>query len=162
MVGSKREEYMMSDIDLSPDPGSYVLALILSAREKIEVGAMGSREFQRGLYLYAGSAFGPGGVRARVGRHLRHQKQHHWHIDFLQPQIRTKEVWILPSSREVEHQAAHRLQEHPLTTIPVAGFGASDCSCAAHLFYSRKPDSRTALFQDLDRDWDISWLRFHL
>ena len=34
-----------------------------------------------GCYVYAGSARGPGGIRARVRRHLRPDKTPHWHID---------------------------------------------------------------------------------
>jgi len=36
-----------------------------------------------GYYIYIGSAFGPGGVRARMLRHLRADKPKHWHIDYL-------------------------------------------------------------------------------
>ena len=36
-----------------------------------------------GQYAYVGSAHGPGGLRARVGRHLRAEKPLHWHIDYL-------------------------------------------------------------------------------
>jgi len=152
----------MSDIDFPPGAGCYVLVLMLSARENIEVGALGACEFQRGVYFYIGSAFGPGGVRARVGRHLHPHKQRHWHIDYLHPQDRTQEVWVLPTSGAVEHQVAHRLLEHPLTSVPVKGFGASDCSCAAHLLHARQSGSRTTLFQDLDRGWSVRWMRFRL
>ena len=36
-----------------------------------------------GQYAYVGSAHGPGGLRARVGRHLRTEKSLQWHIDYL-------------------------------------------------------------------------------
>ncbi|HYA22015.1 MAG TPA: DUF123 domain-containing protein [Thermoproteota archaeon] len=39
--------------------------------------------FHPGLYLYVGSARGPGGLRARVARHLRRDKVRKWHIDYL-------------------------------------------------------------------------------
>lgn len=152
----------MAELDLPRTPGTYVLVLLLPAREMVDVGALGRREFPGGIYLYTGSAFGPGGVRARIGRHLRSRKKLHWHIDYLLPQDRTREVWVLPSDHTVEHRVARRLREHPLTTVPVRGFGSSDCSCAAHLVYLPRLDSRSRLFQSLKPGGKTNWVRCRL
>jgi Uri superfamily endonuclease len=36
-----------------------------------------------GRYLYCGSAKGPGGLKARLSRHMRRGKSVRWHIDRL-------------------------------------------------------------------------------
>ena len=36
-----------------------------------------------GTYAYCGSANGPGGIAARVARHMRKDKKAHWHVDAL-------------------------------------------------------------------------------
>lgn len=84
-----------------------------------------------GFYVYAGSAFGPGGIRARVGRHLRADKKPHWHIDFLSAQAVCVDVNTYPGGRECDLVAALLAEG---ATVPVTGFGSSDCrDCAAHL-----------------------------
>ena len=84
-----------------------------------------------GLYVYAGSAFGPGGIRARVGRHLRMDKKPHWHIDQLSNRVACIDVKSYPGGRECA-LVADLLAAG--ATVPVPGFGSSDCrDCAAHL-----------------------------
>jgi hypothetical protein len=63
-------------------PGTYVLILELTTRKVIQVGALGRIKFTAGWYAYAGSAFGPGGLAARINRHLMSAKKPHWHIDY--------------------------------------------------------------------------------
>jgi len=65
-------------------PGTYALILHLSKKlERIEIGKLGRFAFDAGFYVYVGSAFGPGGLKARLQRHLRTDKPLHWHIDLL-------------------------------------------------------------------------------
>ena len=64
-------------------PGTYVLILQSLRTGKAQIGRWREIALYPGFYLYVGSAFGPGGVRARVSRHYRKTKQHHWHIDYL-------------------------------------------------------------------------------
>ena len=49
------------------------------------MGALGRIELQAGTWLYVGSARGPGGLAARVGRHWRDGVPKHWHMDYLKP-----------------------------------------------------------------------------
>ena len=58
-------------IELSNQSGTYALLLKLPKQGQLQVGALGTFAFQAGWYVYVGSAFGPGGLAARVGRHLR-------------------------------------------------------------------------------------------
>ncbi|MGC9189589.1 MAG: DUF123 domain-containing protein [Conexivisphaera sp.] len=67
----------MSCSSLSPSGGLYVLVIRLEAELRTERVALGP-----GVYLYIGSAGGPGGLRGRVCRHLRYTgKVRRWHID---------------------------------------------------------------------------------
>lgn len=107
-----------------------------------------------GTYVYVGSAFGPGGLRARLARHLRPEKRPHWHVDYLTAVLRP--VAIIYSADEAHQECAwvQILLAAPGTTVPMAGFGNSDCTagCPAHLV--RVQD--VALLQA--GDWSILWL----
>ena len=48
-------------------------------------------------------------------------------------------VYWLESPQRYEHQWAATVQQLPDAAIPVPRFGASDCTCAAHLFYFERP-----------------------
>lgn len=82
-----------------------------------------------GILLYVGSARGPGGLRARLGRHLESRGRPRWHVDRLRDFATARESWYLVDV-EVEHEWAGRLVE---TGCVVPGFGASDCRCPTHL-----------------------------
>ncbi len=51
--------------------------------KRLEIGRLGSFNIIPGFYAYVGSAFGPGGLRARIRHHLESVAQPHWHIDYL-------------------------------------------------------------------------------
>lgn len=135
--------------------GTYMLVIHFDKKMNISVGRFGVLSFRRGYYLYVGSAFGPGGLCARIGRHLRHTKRHHWHIDYLASKETIADVWF--SSHKIRHECswADRLRAISDLKCPVTGFGSSDCSCPSHFFYSRKKPSVTSfqvfLGEDLKR-----------
>jgi Uri superfamily endonuclease len=84
-----------------------------------------------GRYLYCGSARGPGGLRARLARHMRRGKRRHWHVDLLTEAGRVAGAWIVPGGDECALVAA--LSHLPM---PIPGFGASDCRrCRSHLLW---------------------------
>jgi Uri superfamily endonuclease len=130
-------------------PGAYGLHLHLYQPKEILIGRLGSHLFPAGGYLYLGSAFGPGGLAARLGRHLRGGSHPHWHIDALRAVSQVKGYCYLvrqsptkPTPLEcLWSQALTRL---PGTRVPAPGFGASDCrsGCPAHLV--ALPDDGTA------------------
>lgn len=115
-------------------PGTYVLVLRCTGRKRIRVGKWGQLETNPGYYLYVGSAFGPGGVRARVSRHRRRKKAKRWHIDYLRAHAGLQEVWYTHGSERLEHKWARALEQAQATAL-VEGFGCSDCRCGSHLFY---------------------------
>ncbi|MGE3263755.1 GIY-YIG nuclease family protein [Methylocystis sp.] len=120
--------FVASAADAPATPGAYVLALRLGALLDVRVGKITAR-LPSGDYLYCGSAKGPGGMRARLARHMRKNKRAHWHVDQLTLAGEILGAFILEDGDECALNAA--LDALP---IPLPGFGSSDCRrCAAHL-----------------------------
>jgi Uri superfamily endonuclease len=119
---------------LTAAPGTYGLILTLAHPTRCTIGALGEHTLPPGPYVYAGSAWGPGGLKARVGRHLRGDGAVRWHIDYLRRHADPVAVWLAPEAH-LECEWAAALAATPGAEIVVPRFGASDCSCAAHLFH---------------------------
>ena len=117
------------------DPGTYVLVLHVRRSRRIRIGRLGTFILPEGHYLYVGSAFGPGGLRARIAHHTKRAACPHWHIDYLRRVARVVAVWYVVGKR-LEYVWARRLIRAQSVVVPVVGFGASDCGCRAHLFHS--------------------------
>lgn len=115
------------------DSGVYALALHVDSSSTIQIGRFGIFRFHSGNHLYIGSARGPGGITARVQRHIRDapEKRRHWHVDWLREiAYPTGVLWSnATTARECEWAA---LLHHFGVREPV-GFGASDCGCGGHL-----------------------------
>ncbi len=113
--------------------GTYALALELRRQLRLVVGRLGAHTFRPGIYLYVGSALGSGGLRARLGRHLRERPRPapHWHLDYLLPHCRPLQVWWTTSAERLECPWAALIERHATRWPP--GFGASDCRCPGHL-----------------------------
>jgi Uri superfamily endonuclease len=131
---------------LKSDPGTYALILKCASNAHVQVGRWGLLDLQPGTYIYVGSAFGPGGVRARVSRHLRTEVRKHWHIDYLREYVTSMEVWISYEAKHLEHEWAWVLFGRPEMT-PIQGFGCSDCQCYSHLFFTMDTPERHWLGQ---------------
>jgi len=114
-------------------PGTYALLLRAAEEQSIEVGALGDMAVRPGTYVYVGSAFGPGGLRARVARHVRGDGALHWHVDYLRAVTTLAVVWYTHDPERRECTWAETLRSLSGATVPVNGFGASDCVCPAHL-----------------------------
>lgn len=113
-------------------PGAYALVLALARPCIVEGARWGRARLAPGRYLYAGSAYGPGGLRARILRHARRDKALRWHVDRLTRRARLVQVLVWPEGDECALAAAAR--RSPGAAIPIPGFGASDCPrCPSHL-----------------------------
>ena len=119
---------------MNSDPGSYILVLKNDAGASIKIGKWGWLDIDAGYYLYVGSAFGPGGVLARVSRHCRKAKTKRWHIDYLREFTCLKTIWYSHAPERLEHCWAKAL-EGVEETESIRGFGCSDCNCESHLFF---------------------------
>ncbi len=130
--------------ELPPAPGTYALQMVLSVPARLRIGALGEFAFPEGEYLYTGNAFGSGGLRARISRHLEGGRKRHWHIDYLLPSVRISRVFFVCTSPPLECAWSQALAVLPTAGIPVARFGASDCrsGCKAHLVLLLRVDEQ--------------------
>jgi Uri superfamily endonuclease len=129
-------------VDFSTGPGTYGLVYYRPRDGLKEVGKLGRFTFPAGFYLYVGSALGPGGLAGRLRRHLSQDKRVHWHVDYLGEQAQAVEIWLTQGEERLEHVWAASAGQLPGASAPVAGFGASDCRCPAHLYhFGERPDS---------------------
>jgi Uri superfamily endonuclease len=116
--------------------GAYLLLVRLASALLLGSPGLSRATLPPGCYVYAGSARGPGGIRARARRHLRRGKRPHWHVDGLTEAAADLWVFAVPGGRECDLVRA--LLRQPAFEIALAGFGSSDCrSCASHLLAAR-------------------------
>ena len=125
--------------------GSY--SLIIKAPEKVEVGALGVKEFEKEYLVYNGSAFGPGGLK-RVFRHFSTDKKIHWHIDYLLEKGELQAALIFPE-KDLECELSDNMND------PVDGFGSSDCKCNSHLFQFESFESIFQKVSSIDSDMKV-------
>ena len=124
-------------------PGTYVLVLKSVHDQRIEIGKLGRCHIRPGFYLYIGSAFGPGGLKARISHHTRISSLPHWHIDYLRSILHLKEVWYTVDAERYEHRWADIISGLKGAMVPISGFGATDCSCKTHLIaFTDQPSIR--------------------
>lgn len=115
--------------------GNYILLLHLSQNSPLTIGKLGQFDFPAGWYTYVGSAFGAGGLKARIKRHLEPTKSLHWHIDYLRQVAEIDEIWLSPGTVSHEEAWVDVVLSIPGASIPVDGFGASDSDKDSHLIY---------------------------
>ena len=121
-------------------PGTYAIVLTPNSERVIRIGKLGMLKLQAGYYIYIGSAFGPGGLAARIAHHKRISKRPRWHIDYLRAATEIIELWYTYDFRPMEHNWAETLGGARGAWAPFPGFGSSDCNCKAHLyFFQSKP-----------------------
>lgn len=139
--------------------GTYALSFSLPEAVKVRIGRLGWFDFPAGEYVYLGSARGPGGLRARLGRHISGKGAIHWHIDYLRPYFELGAVGYLTGSNNLECAWSQSLAALPAARLPAPGFGASDCTwgCPAHLvaFPPGEPSQLAAL-----QAWPMRWVFF--
>jgi histidyl-tRNA synthetase len=124
--------------DLPAQPGAYVLEFDVKEPVDLSIGRLGAATVGPGRFRYYGSARGPGGLRARVLRHLEPEgRSDHWHVDVLTRTVPVARIWIALDSRECELVARDR--DSGDWDVAVQGFGSSDCRrCRAHLLVFRE------------------------
>jgi Uri superfamily endonuclease len=143
-------------LPLPEDKGTYVLIVSVAQMKRLEIGSLGQQDVIPGFYLYVGSAFGAGGLRARIGHHLESRADPHWHIDYLLAAAEPVAVWFTTAETKLEHHWAELLERAPQFRIPIARFGSSDYhrSRASHLFYSKRRPSFNWFEQELRNQFD--------
>ena len=126
---------------LSATRGSYALFLQLPEAICLAVGRLGTFNFHAGVYVYLGSANGPGGLRARLAHHARIAAHPHWHLDYFRPYARITgglvEEGTWPGALPLECAWSQQLLRLPGVRPAAPGFGSADCrsGCPAHLLW---------------------------
>ncbi len=114
--------------------GSYTILFELPKPIRIKVGSLGIVSFPSGFYAYTGSAFGSGGLRARILRHLRKEKRLKWHIDYILPFSRIRAVFFVVSDEKMECSINREILKH--AKVVRRSLGSSDCrTCPSHLLW---------------------------
>jgi Uri superfamily endonuclease len=124
------------DPPLESVPGAYALVVALVRTVRLAIPSLGEPSLMPGRYVYCGSAWGSGGIAARVRRHLRPSRKLHWHIDYLLAAGQIVEVCGVAGARECSlvSDIMRGLRGGQHAGQPIAGFGSSDCRvCRAHL-----------------------------
>ena len=131
---------VITDFNMHAENGTYALVFKTQQTKKIIVGKLGTLKLQPGFYVYVGSAFGPGGLKARIGHHCRRSRRLHWHIDYLSKYLPPIEVWYTYDTFRQEHCWSEILEHYRGSSTPLPGFGSSDCRCISHLhLFSARP-----------------------
>ena len=110
--------------------GIYLLTIYLETDKTIHIGKLGKLEFNKGYYIYVGSALN--GLDQRIQRHLRKHKKLYWHIDYLLKHAKITDVFYKESNIREECIIAKKLEKE---LFSIHNFGCSDCTCKSHLFY---------------------------
>ena len=127
-----------------PKSGTYAIILLSCTQDVIQVGRLGALQLKPGFYIYIGSAFGPGGLRARISHHKSISKRPRWHVDYLRALTCLQGVWYTYDSLHREHQWAEVFERMRTASMPLGGFGSSDCNCKSHLFfYKARPSGKS-------------------
>jgi len=132
--------------------GSYILVIFIEKNIDPIIGALGKIKFEKGYYLYIGSALGNSGSTTLINRVRRHispseSKNFHWHIDYLLNNKLTTicGVYLIPSLQNLECLIANELLN--LSDSHIMKFGSSDCLCKSHLPYFRDFKSLKRLYR---------------
>ncbi len=120
--------------------GSYILLIKLDKNISINVGKLGKLEFFKGFYVYVGSALN--GLKQRINRHLRKNKNIHWHIDYLLNFAKISDIYYFENSVKDECIIANNFEKK---LHNVKDFGSSDCKCKSHLFYGNLKDIKSII-----------------
>lgn len=110
--------------------GCYCLIIDLENSSKIKIGKLGKIDFEKGNYVYVGSAMNY--LESRIRRHLSSKKKLHWHIDYLLKEAEITDVIYNESTKKVECALSRYISSN---AAGIENFGCSDCDCESHLYY---------------------------
>ncbi|NQV55266.1 MAG: GIY-YIG nuclease family protein [Rhodospirillales bacterium] len=124
--------FLLNPNSLPSESGAYVLVIRLKRPLRLKRPRWHGIRLKPGDYAYCGSARGPGGMKARIGRHARKSKPLHWHVDELTMQGTVLGSAAITGASECELMDGILAETGAMQ--PIAGFGAADCKhCTTHL-----------------------------
>lgn len=113
--------------------GAYVLIVKMDAPIQICLPKQAPINLPAATYFYVGSANGPGGLQARLGRHFQQKKKVHWHVDQLTTKACSVSAIAVAGGNECDLGSILINTERFIHAVD--GFGSSDCrTCDSHLF----------------------------
>jgi Uri superfamily endonuclease len=142
------------EINIPEIGGTYILIMNVVDDLYVKIGCLGRHELKKGIYIYVGSARGPGGLKARIYRHLKLNKKVRWHIDYLtvNPKVKIKAIFYLESRALLETVIAKKLFNDDFFEGVVKGFGCTDKrSSYTHLYKLKSTSSIEELIRKLMR-----------
>lgn len=133
--------------------GSYVLVLENRSDAEYKIGALGKQKFQKGYYVYIGSAMN--NLDKRISRHLRKRKKNFWHIDYLTGGgMEVIENYPIRRSDRIESALSNEIMI--LSNDSIKDFGASDTGDYSHLHYFTDNPVKNEKFYKLILDYMTS------
>lgn len=139
-------------VDIEPvkyaeeDSGIYMIIVKLDTDQTIPTGKLKYSNYNKGYYVYAGSA--KVNLLKRVKRHSnKNKKNFHWHIDYLTAAAREIKTFRIYTDRYSECDIAKGLENFGGSGI--SDFGSSDCRCSSHLYYFKENPLHSRAFLDL-------------
>ena len=119
--------------------GTYCIVINMIKNWRVKIVAKGFINFQKGYYVYVGSALNS--LTKRIERHLSDDKKKRWHADYLllNKNAEVKEVVYTHCDKKIECDISHKINENADEYIE--GFGCSDCNCVSHLYYFKEYDN---------------------
>lgn len=141
-------------MNLPKEKGVYALLIKIEHDMEITVGSLGLVKLAEGYYVYIGSALGPGGLKARISRHLNKSKKLKWHIDYLLSSNSARVIGVVCASTNEKYEC--RIVKELLkygAYAPIRKLGAMDCKekCPAHFLKYDKSISK--VITDVLKAW---------
>ncbi len=116
-------------------PGYYALLIKIQKKTIIDHPKFNKKTLDPGYYIYVGSARGPGGIAARIKRHVKKNKKKKWHIDYLTSKQDVKTILIgykCTTKPEGEEKMSHTLEK--IASPALEKFGSTDKKDETHLY----------------------------
>lgn len=137
---------------MTNEKGTYILFFSNNSEIEVVVGSLNKITFQKGIYLYIGSAFGPGGLTKRIQRHNNPSKMIFWHIDYLSTNRNFKLISVIEIFSLIKNECSivnfllnDIFLEDKISSI--SNFGSSDCHYKFHLLFLKNKSVQEALKQ---------------
>ncbi|RKY01180.1 MAG: hypothetical protein DRP54_04135 [Spirochaetes bacterium] len=146
-VDLKSTEKIKIDIEKAAEnlrnSGTYIISMKNERTKILEIGSLGKIKFERGHYVYVGSALN--NLERRVNRHIRKSKSKRWHIDYLVPeQLKIIKIYKIRRKDRLEEKIVDELKT--ISDGLVKGFGAGDSRQSSHLLYFKSPPHLNSVF----------------
>ena len=111
--------------------GIYCLLIKVLRPKEILIRKLGKIRFEKGKYIYVGSA--QKNLGKRIERHFKKKKKKFWHIDYLlaDKNVKIEKAILLPFKRK--NQECKLAKQISKKGKPIKNFGSSDCKCQSHL-----------------------------